>query len=221
MPYILDGIIVFTVLICIFLSAKKGFVFSLIEVLGFVAAIVISFTVSAPLANITYDTLLEKPIIQSIDKTKEEAETAIIDAVWNELPNFVTENNYITISKDDISIDNGNNDIAQRVSDSLVKPVSTKILSIIIATILFSLLVFLAKLLGKNFNKMFSHSAIGSANSFLGGALGLVKGIAFSMLFCLIVTLILTLSKDGFLIFKYEIINSTFIFKYLMEFLPI
>ena len=53
MSYILDAIIILIVLFYVFISAKKGFVRTLIEVVGFVAAIVIAFTVSTPIAEVS------------------------------------------------------------------------------------------------------------------------------------------------------------------------
>ena len=132
MPYILDGIIVVTVLICVLLSAKKGFAFTIVEAAGFIAAIILTFNISTPAANIIYDNLFEQPIINSIENTQNEAETAVVDVVWNKLPGFVTENNFFGISKDDISTVDNDNDLPQKITNTFIEPVLVKILSIII-----------------------------------------------------------------------------------------
>lgn len=221
MSYILDGIIVITVLICVFLSAKKGFAFTLIETIGLIAAIVITFNASTPAANIIYDNLLEQKVINSIETTQNEAETAIVDTVWNKIPNFITENKFLNISKDNIEIIDNDDDIAEKISSTIIKPIFTKIVSVIISAVLFTVLIIVVKFLAKYINKLFSFSFVGKVNKVLGGLLGLVKGIALSLIICLAVSLILSFTKDGFFIFKYDIINSSYIFKYLMEFLPI
>lgn len=221
MPYILDAIIIFTVLFFVFLSAKKGFTFTLIETVGFIAAIVITFNVSAPAANAVYDNFIEKPVINKIEATQNEAETAVVDVVWNKMPKFIIENEFLSPSKEDIKIVNTDDNLAEKISDSLIKPVFTKITSIVISVVMFAVLIFIVKFLAKYINKLFSFSIVGDINKVLGGVLGLVKGIAVSLIICLVAGLILSFTKDGFFIFKYDIINSTYIFKYLMEFLPI
>ena len=51
MSYILDAIIVLIIVITVVLSAKKGFVCTLIEVIGLIAAIVIAISLSSPISN--------------------------------------------------------------------------------------------------------------------------------------------------------------------------
>ena len=68
MPIILDLIVIAVIFIFILVSAKKGFVRSLIEIVGFVLVIMLSNTVSTPLANITYDKFIEPSIIESSQK---------------------------------------------------------------------------------------------------------------------------------------------------------
>ena len=52
MNIILDIIIVAIVVICVFLSAKRGFTRTIIELVGFVAAILIAINLSTPVANL-------------------------------------------------------------------------------------------------------------------------------------------------------------------------
>lgn len=229
MQYILDILIVLIVLICIFLSAKRGFMRTLIEVVGFIAAIFIAFTVSSPIANTVYDKMIEPSIVKTVESTaSENAATAtnIVDNVWDKLPGLITKNSLINISKDAVTqkvetdaIENSTV-LANTISESFIKPSAVKILSTLISTILVVVLIFAVKILAKYINKLFNFSVIGSINKFLGGILGLVKGIAISIIFCMIITLIISVTKNGFLIFNYENINNSYVFKYIAEFSP-
>ena len=55
MSIILDLIIVFTILLFIIMSARKGFVRTLIEVVGFVAAIAVALSISTPVSDFIYE----------------------------------------------------------------------------------------------------------------------------------------------------------------------
>lgn len=229
MHFILDGIVVIIVLIVAYFSAKKGFVKTLVETIGFVAAIIIAFTISSPLADIVYDKMIEPSIIETVNTTvsdgTDSAEKAV-DAVWNKMPNFITDNSFFNLSKSDITesvktdTQEGDTALAQNISNIFVYPVIIKILSVVFSVILVVALLFLVKILAKFLNKIFSFSVIGVINKFLGGVLGIFKGILLATVFCLLISLILSFTKNGFLIFNYATINASYIFKILMGFSP-
>lgn len=229
MSFVLDGIIILIIAICIILSAKKGFVATLVEVIGFIAALVIAFVVSTPLAGMVYDNFIEPSIIGIVENAAEEGATTAtdaVDAVWNKLPGFITESNFFNFSKENITstvqtqVEGGSTELALNISNSFTKPPITKILSSIISVIIVTVMLFLIKPLAKLLNKLFSFSVIGDINKTLGGVLGLIKGVAISIIVCLAVSLILSFTKSGFLIFTPEAINSSFIFKFIIGFSP-
>lgn len=226
MSYILDAIIVLIVLFFVYLSAKKGFVRTLIEVVGFVAAIVIAFTVSTPIAEACYDTFVFPSVAEIVDSTGKESVNDVANAVWEELPDFFTESSFFANSKESVTIaaekevSNNSGQMAKAISDSMVKPTAVKLISVFVSFALVIILLFVAKLLAKYINKLFTFSIIGEINKILGGILGIVKGAAVAIIFCLTISLILSFTKDGFLIFTYDAINSSHIFKFIMGFSP-
>ncbi len=226
MSYILDAIVVLIILFYIFTSAKKGFVRTLIEVIGFVAAIVIAFTISTPIAEVAYDNFVYPSVVESVENSGKDNINDAVDAIWEELPDFITENSFIGVSKDEVvlsaenEVSNSSDYIARGVSDSVIKPTAVKLISVIISFILVVVLLFDAKVLAKYVNKLFTFSIVGEINKFLGGVLGIVKGAAIATIFCLIISIILSFTKDGFLIFTYDAINSSYLFKFLMGFSP-
>ena len=85
MSLILDGIILLIVIVCALLAAKKGFVRTLIELVGFVLAIIVAFMVANPVAGFIYDSAV-KPVAESaIQTVVEKGGTTAFEA----LPEFI------------------------------------------------------------------------------------------------------------------------------------
>lgn len=229
MSFVLDIIIVLIILFFAFTSAKKGFVRTLIEVVGFILAISIALSISTPVASKIYDGAVQPIIAKSVESAvNESAEgaNAAVDAVWNKLPSFIAESSFLGLSKDGLSASLSDNaattaeQITTTISDSFIKPAVTRLLSVLISVILVIVLLFVVKIIAKFINKLFSFSVIGKLNRTLGGLLGVLKGIAVSIVFCMIISLILSFTKNGFLIFTYESINASYLFKLLLSFSP-
>lgn len=229
MSLILDAIIILIILLFVFLSAKKGFVRTLIEVIGFVAALVIAFTFSTPISNVIYDKAIHPSVVKTVQNVAGDGvtnATSAVDAVWNKMPSFITESSFFDLSKETITtsvqnqVSNDTTQLAQNISEAFVKPATTKLLSVLISVIFVVVLLFVVKILAKYINKLFTFSFVGSINKTLGGVLGLIKGAAIAVIFCLIISLILSFTKNGFLIFTYDAINSSYIFKFLMGLSP-
>ena len=229
MSYILDAIIILIILFGIITSAKKGFVRTLIEVVGFVAAIVIALTFSSLISNTVYDKMVEPTIAKTVEATVTEGAqdvTEAVDTVWNKMPKFITESSFLDLSKNEItqkvelSAAGGTEALTASISENFAKPVVTKLLSVILSVVLVIVLLFVVKISAKYINKLFSISFVGDINKTLGGILGIIKGGTLAVVFCLIVTLIISFTKNGFLIFTYDAINSSYIFKFISGFSP-
>ena len=63
MNFLLDLIVLAIIAAVALISARRGFVRVAIELVGFIAAIFITFTISTPLASLTYDKIIEPPIV--------------------------------------------------------------------------------------------------------------------------------------------------------------
>ncbi len=219
MTWVLDLIILGIVLVTIFISAKKGFVKAVVETAGFIAAVILAFTLSSPLAEVTYDKIIEPPILNAVKASTQSAENEAISAV----PDFITKN----AERFGVSLDEFENKISNSVSGSVLtatktasqdvlKPVATKILGLVYSVILVIILFVVVKFLAKIINKLFSFSIVGKLNRTLGGILGFVKGSVFAVLFCMVVALIMAFAGD-FLIFTEQNISSSYLFKFIIN----
>lgn len=223
MNLLIDLIVIAIVGLSVLISAKRGFVKVLIEVAGFVAAIIVTFTISTPLADNTYDKIIEPPIVEAaVNAVGESAQ----HEAWNALPEFVTENALkLGVSGEDFTgkitenLASGTETAVKTASQDIIKPIITKILGLIYSVVILVVLLVVVKFLAKIINKMFSFSVIGKANRVLGGIVGVPKGVIFAILFCMVVSLVVKL-YGGFLIFTTQNIEKTFIFKFLADIIP-
>lgn len=218
MNFVLDLIILAIVIVTIYLSAKKGFVKVLVETVGFILAIVVSFTVSTPLAEATYDKFIEPSIIQSAEKNIQNDE-GIEKEVWENIPDIITKNaENFGISADSFSetinenISLGTKKAVTVASQNVIKPVCVSLVSMIYGVILTTLLFIVVKFAAKFLNKLFSFSLVGKLNRTLGGVLGVFKGVAFAVLFVVIVSFLVSINGKLFNI-TIQDIEKTFLFK--------
>ena len=225
MSIVLDLIVVSIILLFAFISAKQGFVKVIVEVVGLIAAIILTFTISTPLANTTYDKMIEPSLLKTAAENSSQItdENKILDA----LPDFITNNSEklgISLSEFTDSISSNSTYGAQAAiktaSQNIIRPVAVKLIGLIFSVILMVILFFVVKFLAKLINKLFSFSFIGKANRTLGGIIGVFKGIIFAVFFCAVVSLIVSLTKNGFWIFTPESIENSYIFNYIVKIIP-
>ena len=91
---ILDLIVVAIILFCILHSAKKGFVKVVVGVVGLIAAYMLAFTVSTPLANITYDKFIEPTMVNAVNESTDTQTDSAQTKAWDAIPEFITKNDF-------------------------------------------------------------------------------------------------------------------------------
>ncbi len=228
MNYLLDLIVLTIIAAVALISARRGFVRVAIELVGFIAAIFITFTISTPLASLTYDKIIEPPIVSSVSKAAGDSVTQITDETWNALPEFIRKHSESAgFSKESINksindnMGSGAESAAKAASQGVVKPIVAKLLAVLYGILIMVILIFLVKMLAKFLNGVFSFSIVGKLNRILGGIVGIPKGIIIAMLFCLIISLIVPLTNGGFLIFKTEAVEKSWFFTHFSLNLPV
>lgn len=222
MAILIDLIVVAIILFFVFTSARRGFVKVLVETVGFIAAVILAFTISTPLAETTYDKIIEPPVLKAaVNAVGESAE----HEAWNALPDFLINNesaffgttvNSFT-EKITANMSEGIENAVTTASQEVVKPVASKIISLLYSIVLVIVLSVVVKFLARIINKLFSFSVVGSLNRTLGGVVGAVKGFIVAFILCAVVSLILSFTGKPFLIFSEDTINQTYLFKFLTE----
>ena len=224
MSIILDLIVIAIIILMVLISAKRGFVRVAVEAVGFVAAIILSLSLSTTLADVTYQKAIEPAILSSVENATAETTSSAADDAWNSLPELITKNaDKFGISKDsitnDITEDIGNSatEIVTSISQNTIKPMAVGILKTLYSVILMLVLMIAVKFLARVINKLFSFSLVGKVNKALGGTFGAIKGIIIAWVFCAVISLLVSLTKNGIWIFNAENIENTIIFKILTE----
>ncbi len=218
MSWVIDIIALAIIVLCILISAKKGFVKTIVEFVGFIAAIVIAFTVSTPIAGSIYDNIVEPPLIAAVSEQTEDKTEEAVDSTWGALPDFLADSaQSLGLSTEELSqsisenLGEGMEAAVSTTSKNLIRPIFVKLIGLIIGIALFLLMLVIVKILAGVINKLFSFSLIGKLNRTLGGVIGVIKGAIYALLFCAIISLIVSFTENGFLIFTPESVEKSVI----------
>lgn len=221
MSLVLDLIVLAIILLCIVISAKRGFVKALIETVGFVLAIFLAFTISEPLAVTTYDKLLEPPVVTAVAESGVQSSEDIADKIFEALPKLITDNlSRLGVETESVkenintTAQNGIEETVSTVSQNVIKPVAVEFIGLLYSVLLAIIFMILVKPIAKIVNKLFSFSIIGKLNSGLGAILGLVQGVVFATVFCMVIATVVSFTQNGFLIFTPTNIDASNIFKF-------
>ena len=194
MAYLLDLAVILIFAATIFVGYKRGFVKSVIGVVGLLLAIVLAFTISGAAANGIYSAFVQKPSEQAIESaisgqvgtlSIEDNLTAAIDAMPSLVKNLMTHNG-LTAEKLAQKIGGGTQNTAQAiavaVTDTVVRPVMTLFIRFIAFIVLFVALQIAVVFVGRLISKLVRHTPLKGANAALGAVLGAVKGLVWVLL---------------------------------------
>ncbi len=122
MAFLIDLIVIAVIAIIALVSAKHGFIKVFVQAVGYILAGLLAVAISLPLANVTYDKVVEKPIVDSMvgvfddfiqenkstieeqlnennqESLGEEKTQEMIDDVLNKLPDFLPKKEIKNVS---------------------------------------------------------------------------------------------------------------------------
>lgn len=232
----LELIVIAIVVLNIIFSAKRGFVRTAIELVGFGLSIYLAFIVGGLVANGVYDTMIEPAIVNSVVEqagdTATENVNETVTVVFENIPKSVklTAENLLGITEKSIkeSIDsatlNLNGDTREmvlKITDSVARPIIVPLIKTLVAFIVFIVLLFVVKFLARFVNRAFSLPIIGGLNRTLGAVLGFAKGLIVAAVVCILLSTIVAMTTNGFLFFTVENVAKTTLFKLLAGFSPL
>lgn len=222
MSWILDLFIIAIIAYYVYISAKRGFVRTLIELVGFVAIFLIITKAGPPLSESIFKTFARGPILSKVETTLTENAASNLEAIKEAMPDFLAEGAAVLGIDIDESLANVNTipELAAKITDNVIGPAATSLIYAILSLLLFGLGMFLVRIIAKAVNRLFKVSIVGVANRLLGGVLGVGKGVVVAFVFCLIITTIVTFTKNGFLCFTKANIEQSIIFGKLAQWNP-
>ena len=222
MSLVLDLLVVGVVLLFLVFGIRKGFVTTLIEVVGTLLAIVIAFSLSVPLSEAVYNTFVEKTVSQSVDNALAGytgyAIEETIDTLWQENNTLAYFSELSGLHKEDVvagasrSSQGGVEAVSSFVKDSIARPVATLVVRVILIALLLLILLILVKIIAKVVGKIFSFSLFGTVNSVLGALLGAVKGLLAATILCVLLGTAITASANGVLGFTKQTVDQSLLF---------
>ncbi len=224
MGLLLDGIVLAALALFVLLSARKGFVRTVVGLIGTVVAVILAFALSRLLAEFIYTAFLRQPMIDIVENTliihAGEGAQSTFDAVFDNLPGFILQAAAMYgVSFSSVSsqigavIEDSAQQAAPTVADAMLKPILTGLIAAVTLVLLFILLMMLVRVVSRILNKAVSIPLFGTANNILGGAVGLVKGCLVIFVIAAVLGLIIPFTQNGFLIFTEDAIGSSFLFK--------
>lgn len=222
MNYIIDLIIVAICIVTVLIFAKKGFVYALVKVVGFVGVFIVATGLGNFLSDYVYNNVIEPNIVSSVMENINNGAKNISDSVYEALPDVIQKNGALLgITEENFAFTTLSGVVSEAdvksVLDKTVEPILLGLLSSIITLIAFAVLTFLVGYLSKFLNKLFSFSVVGTLNKVLGGIIGLPIGVVYALAFCLALNLIISFTKNGVWIFTAETVDSSTLYNLLIS----
>ncbi len=209
MNIILDVILLAVFAAFVFTAAKKGFMLSLLELIAVIVALALSYQFSPVVAQATYDNVVEKSLVETVELQIDETLNVTSSMVQAELlldsiPDFMTSfASSVGVELDEVkSIINAEKLSAENLATELVtkiaQPIVVAALTFIFFLLLSVILLFALKWVAKLLSKIFKLPLIGTVNKVLGGVLGACKGVMVILFITTFLKLIFAGGEDGF-----------------------
>jgi len=202
--WILDIAVAVLLILFTVIGMRRGFIRSVVRLLGFVVAMIASAVVSMPIAQYLYTaffyTKLETAVAQKVQEGVAAAATSLseqVASVLSSLPSGVQS--LLTVYGADTVDMSGavqtGEALVPTVMDGIITPLCTAALQVIVFLVLFLVLFLVIRLLGKLIDKIFaSLPVIKQINGALGGVLGFAEGVLVLFVLCFALQLYMTLA---------------------------
>ncbi|MBQ7288238.1 MAG: CvpA family protein [Clostridia bacterium] len=223
MAWILDIIVIAVVAYYAFISAKRGFVRTLIELVGFIAIFLIITKAGTPMSEKLFDTVFRAQVLSKVETSLQDSAAQTTQALTNALPEFVVNSaDFLGINiSETVDMSNNTAALASSITDNVIRPVATSLIYAVISLLLFGLGMYLVRVLARAVNSLFKISFVGVVNRVLGAVLGAGKGLVVAFVLCMLITVTVSFTENGFWVFTKENIEQSFIFGRIAEWNPL
>lgn len=219
MAYILDIAVILLFILAIFIGYKRGFIKTILRLVGCILAIVLAFLLSRPIAEGVYDKFLapivKEQIVANVPSVDTETLKNELSSAFDQLPGFVVNalgNNVGTsdqiIDQLKESLTGDVQSIAATISDKVVRPVAAAMLQMICFFILFILLMIVVIIVSCVINKVFHLPVLKQMNGVLGAVAGAIEGVLWVFVALTVLQLIASSASPDALISMENLQNS-------------
>lgn len=222
MSWVLDLIIIAVIAYYAYISAKRGFVRTLIELAGFVLIFLVITKAGTPLSEKLFDTAFRGQVLTKVETALQNSTEQTAQALTEALPDFVVNGADFLGIDIDAALVTGDTTaaLAESITDHIIRPVITSMIYAIITLLLFGLGMYLVRVLARAVNSLFKISFVGVVNRVLGAVLGAGKGLVVVFVVCMIITISISFTENGILFFTKENIEHSLIFSKIAELNP-
>lgn len=216
MAYILDGVIILILIVTVALGYHRGFLRSVVQLVGLVAAFVLAFSLSSVLAEWAYDVAVDKSLRAGIHSALEENNgmdlSEQIEKVKESLPGFVVS---VIEQNEDASkaletlgerAETSISTIADVLVTDIIRPLVVAVFRFVSFLLLVALLLLAVKLIAKLIKPITKLPLISQADGLLGALIGLVKAALFILI---AVTVMQLLASSGKVITAAQLEETT------------
>ncbi len=230
MALILDIAAVVIVAVTVYFGYRRGFLRSLIQFIGCVAAFIVALTFSKPIATFTFDSFLAGGIETKLTETVgsvAEIPTSFeqMETLFEDLPGpivSVLENNVNlqeSLENLSTSVAGTTESFVQALMDTIIRPVAVSLIQFIVFILLFIILLFVVRLIARLIKPITKLPLLHQVDGALGAVLGLIKGAIFLLALVSVLQLLVATTQDGWI--TQATMEETVVVKWIAEINPI
>lgn len=231
MAILYDVALILILAIIIFLGYKRGFIRTVVSLVGYVVSAVLAFLVSQPIANFIFDAFFRNSAIDMISAEVNKISAGqtvpqLLDTAIAAIPEKITAlaSGYVNIDEVKQTILASAptaGDLSVTVVDQVIGPIATLVMQTAIFFVLFLVFCIVVKLITRALKIVDKLPVVGQANAVLGLLVGIVQAVVFLFLFTCVIALIVQLSGNQLEYINQDVIDKTYIFRLLYEINPL
>lgn len=206
------GLILDIIFLCIFIffvyrSARRGFIRTVVELVGWVLVLLIAVNISTPIAEGIYDSFFS----QTVESYAENTAATIIQNMSDNVSK--SDNGFVLWI---LSIVTENMDPNEYLSGVGFRAIAVSFLHWILVALIFTVGLIVVRILASFLTRLFGFSIFKTANRLLGGACGALKALILIFIVALILTQITAISPNGSGgVINSEMVDTSFVCNYI------
>ena len=225
LPLLLDLAAVLFVAASVRAAARRGFVRTVVQLVGFFVSMFLANLIAGPAAEYAFGRFIRQPLLEKV--TEQLSQTGSADAflqslaaVLESIPAYLKNAMEFAGLPADWTIPSASGGIEQvagQIVDETIAPTCIALITTIFFLLLFSLFMFLTRMAARCFTGLRNVPIVGTLNTFLGGCVGAVEGVLYLYLAVTTVSLVLALTGDSIPFLNRQTLESTWLIRLLLE----
>ena len=225
LPLFLDLAAVLFVIGYIRSAARRGFVRTAVQLIGFFISLFLANTLSSVVAEYTFTNFIQQGLKDKISEQIASSGSAdgflqTLAAVLESIPSYLLNALEFAGLPADLTLPSALNSVEQLAADIVeqtIGPTCVALFSTIFFLLFFSLFMFLTRTVARCFTGLRHVPIVGPLNSVLGGCVGAIEGVLYLYLIVAVVSLILALSGDSIPYLNRQTLENTWFLRLFLE----